>query len=89
MRFGVIGVTGRRSKPAYPATSTLEVAMLARVRAIRFARRHAVEFRCSKTPREALAALPLCSPAEGLGGPCRQRQEADVQPGRDRLGLAH
>ena len=63
--------------------------MLARTRAIRFARRRAVEFRCSKTPRELLATLPLRNLAEGLGGPRRQRQEPDAQPGRDRLGLAY
>jgi hypothetical protein len=33
--------------------------MLARTRVIRCARRHAVEFRCRKTPRQALAELPL------------------------------
>jgi len=85
----VIGITVGGVKPAYAATSTLEVAMLARTRVIRTTRRRVVEFLRRKTPREALAELPLRNPIETLDGARWQLPEPDAQPGRDRLGLAY
>jgi hypothetical protein len=67
----------------------MEVAMLARTHVIRTVRRRVVEFRATKTPREALNALPLRHPAERLDAPRWQVPEPDARPGRDRLGLAY
>ena len=51
--------------------------MLARTRVIRCARRHAVEFRCRKTPRQALAELPLRNLAKRAGNdPAPVRSQA-------------
>ena len=64
--------------------------MLARTRAIRF--REAPRRRIPRRQRPRERRWPpfrSADPAQGLGGPRRQRQEPHAQPGRDRLGLAY